>query len=183
MGTTAGLRQRIADLLTGATGSGAWAIPTALGFHPVMEGRTVETHDVDTVERVFDVQIRDRQSIGPVNPLNGYGLYKRTVMVRVGYQRTQHGGDLVEHTGEQSGPGTENAIEDRADADRHLIEAVVGYLGNWASIPGVQVIALIPGSETGASGGVTFNDSRGYCAIPFTLTSRDALPGAYGPAT
>lgn len=176
-GSTSPLRARIVGLLDGSAGVSPWVI-TAGMFHAV--DVELEAAELPAVERAFSVHLTQRVPMEPVNTLTRYALYSRKLRVRVGYVLTEAGSEGVyEAAGEQSGASTREAVEDRADADAVLIGAVIGSLRNWAGLSGVSIIDVAPADPDGDSPEML--GDRAIATHVFTVKSRDALPGSYGP--
>jgi hypothetical protein len=153
---------------------------SALQLHRVTDGRTVDDCDVSVAERAVEIVMRGRRPLeGFNNPLSGRGLYVQTLTVRVAYLVTGGGFNVFEGAGAQSGSATNDAAEDRAAADAHVIETLLGLQAPWAGLdPSVIECAPSPdGSSTETL------DDRLILSVPLELTTRAALPGAYGPTT
>ena len=133
------------------------------------------------VERSFTVHIGNPKPMEPVNTTSGFALYERRLRVKIGYLLTERGdASEFEGIGEQSGPSAHDEVEDRADADGVRIRAVVGSFRNWSGLDGVSIIDVIPVESEGDNPALL--GDRAVATHTFTVKSRDALPGAYGPS-
>lgn len=176
-GSTSSLRARVRELLEGASGVAPWLVPAGR-FHAAHPGVSWAEQSEAAIERGFDVSIDSPTPTEPVNTLSGYALYSRRLRVRVGYLLRPAGDDAdYEATGEQSGAADRESVEDRADADGVLIRGVIGSLRSWAGLSGVSVIDVRPDAQDPPE----FIETHAIYTHPFTVLSRDALPGAYGP--
>ena len=177
-GSTAPLRVRITAGVEGAYGVAQWVIPAGR-FHVV--ARNLEVVELTAIERAVNIHIDKPVPTEPVNTLSGYGLYMRRLRVRVGYVLTESGdAGTFEVSGDQSGSSSRPAVEDRADEDGVELRAVIGSLRNWAGLAGVAVIDIAPADPEGD--GVEMLSDRAIATHVFNVRSRDALPGALGPA-
>lgn len=174
-------RQRAADLLTGATGTSPWIVPTSpagfLAFHPVPPDRSVEDVDIGQAERAFDLTWGTRRPLAPINHLNRFGDYAYPLAVRVSYVLTGAGDDEAERIGEQGGSGALDAVEDRAELDRHTIEAVLGWDLNWGGLT-PTVITCRPMH----TGDLVAIEERAVLTVRFELWVRAAVPGSFAPS-
>lgn len=177
-GSTAPLRVRVVGLVEGSAGATGWTIPAAR-FH--VDVRNLEVLERTAIERAVNVHIDQPKPMEPINTLSGYGLYTRRLRVRVGYVLTESGdAGTFEVSGDQSGSSSQPAVEDRADEDGIELRAVIGSLRNWSGLAGVEIIDIAPGEPDGD--GVEMLSDRAVATHVFVVKSRDALPGALGPA-
>lgn len=177
-GSVSALRDRVSDLMLGSAGVAPWVIAAGM-FHACP--REIEQYERSAVERAFTLHIDRATPMEPINTLSGFALYMRRLRVRVGYVLTETGADAdYEAAGEQSGGSTHKSVEDRADADGILIRAVVGSVRNWAGLTGVSVIDVEPAPPEGDCPELLTD--RAVAVHTFTIKSRDALPGTYGPS-
>jgi hypothetical protein len=170
-------RARLYTILDGSYGADAAHTLAAGMFHRAH--RPLEEMESSAVERAVQVVIEGAEPLnGHNNPLDGRDLSIYPVTVRVAYALTE-AGDGYDAGGEQSGLGTTEAVEDRANMDLKLIRDAVGWQPSWASLDPVVIdCAPAPDAPTGV-----FGDDRAIYEQRFILTTRAALPGAYGPTT
>lgn len=177
MPLTAAHRARLYGILAGSYGADADHTLTAGMFHRAH--RPLEEMESAALERAVQVVIEGAEPInGYNNPLDGRDLSTYPVAVRVAYVLTE-AGDGYDAGGERSGLGTTEAVEDRANADLKALRDAVGWQPNWASLDPV-VIDCAPASAPPTA---VFDDDRAIYEQRFILTTRAALPGAYGPTT
>lgn len=150
-----------------------------LGDYPIAPGRfhlastavaNLNAHDLGTLERAVRVDIpNERTPLVPVDRTAGFGLYQYTLTIQVGYVLTG-AGDGAEALGEQSGPGTLDAIQDRANEDRQALESA---LGSWRNLGGLSphVIDLEPIGGPG----IEVGPDRCILSVPFALKVRVPL--------
>jgi hypothetical protein len=173
------LRTRARALLFDGAGTSPWTLAATHLHSASPDARRVEDHPEDSFERAVELRFLPRAPLGRVNPITGYAIYRQRILVRVGYLISGAGGDDPERAGEQSGAGTDDAVEDRAATDRHLIENVLGWQANWSSVTDPTVIDCDPDGD-GAED--TTEGARRVVVTPFLLTYRAQLPGSYGPS-
>lgn len=177
-GSISSLRERVSGLMDGSAGVAPWTINAGM-FHACP--RELEQFEASAIERAYTVHIDRATPMETINTLSGYALYSRRLRVRVGYYLTEVGADAeFEAAGEQSGGSTHEGVEDRADADGILIRAVVGSVRNWAGMSGVSIIDVEPMPPEGDCPDLL--GDRAVAVHVFTIKSRDALPGSYGPS-
>ena len=133
------------------------------------------------VERVFDTTF-DPHTILDRRPLTTAVIAQQVMRVAVAYVVTG-AGEGGEWSGQESGPGDLNAVEDRAAQDAHEMAAVIGAQGNWTGVASdVDVIdgEPLPDAPIGA---VTLAEGRLLRETAFLLTYRAGSPGSLGPST
>lgn len=172
-------RERALAIACDAYGQVGWTV-TSGHFHRCPSDRTLETLEVDAIERAVEVRKVGRKGVGHNNPNDGRGLYYEPMVVRVGYALTA-AGDSYDAAGEQSGAGTLAAVEDRAAMDADTLEARVGYQPNWSGLD-PHVIDCEPDPEGRGDGWLTVLPDRVIAEILFRLTTKATLPGSRGPS-
>lgn len=129
------------------SGAGTTHTITAGTFHLASD----DSQDYQSrAERRVTVRIGPRVPLPglAVNQLDSFGLYQHPVTIMVEYLRTTAGGDLAERLGEQGGPATDDAIDDRIALDQHQIENALAWYENWTTIgTDPAVIKLVPAQE------------------------------------
>jgi hypothetical protein len=172
-GTT--LRQALEALLCGE--SGTTRVLTAGRFHR----RSPDRPDppADSSERAVEIELSPGTPTHVLNNIDSYALFDHRLVVRVFYALTLAGGDLAEGLTEQTGPGTWDAIRDRAMQDAHDVGIVLGWGENVAGLS-PAIVQMLPAG--GPSGPV----ARGNVAVlelPFSLQvwARNDTVGHYAP--
>jgi hypothetical protein len=143
-------------------------------------GRTLDTCDLASGERRVEVVVRTGRPVLPVNMCDGAALFDHALLVRVAYLRTDAGGDEAEAiAGELDGPGTLDAIADRAATDAHDLACVLGWYENWSFANAPSVVDL---ARTEADSTLTVSPQRCVLEVPFLLRCWASLtPGTYAP--
>ncbi len=154
------IRGCIVDLIAGARGTTRTTTP----------GRFVEnTPDLnadvnmpaDAAERRFEVVVMEGAGSRPYNALDGFKLVNLDVLIRLTYSLTFGGGDAVESSTAQGGPGTLDAIRDRANVDRSELERVLTWTENTygVALDGCTLLGIyedISRAPSGAQRGITY---------------------------
>lgn len=168
------LRQRIEALICGETGT--TRTMAASRFHRRAPGSM--DPPADSSERAIEVEIGPPHDLpGQVNnPLDGHALYEHDVTIRVHYALTHAGGDLAEGLTEQHGPGTWDAVRDRATTDAHDLYAVLAWHENHAGTDPV-IIDLAPT----APGRLVQRPGVAVLELPYRLWVQATFPGSYAP--
>lgn len=175
MPLTADHRARAYALLDGSHGADADHTLTAGRFHRAH--RPLEQIESSACERAVQVVIEPpTPTAGFNNPLDGRDLSTYPLVVRIAYVLTD-AGDGYDAGGEQSGPGTREAIEDRAHADLKAVRDVLGWQPNWT---GLDPFVIDPAPDSAAPT-VTEGDARVIYEQRLLLSTRATLPGGYGP--
>lgn len=170
-------RANIEKLLAGEIGTGH---TIASGHFHLASDDSIDY--ASRAERRVTVRIGQRLALPGLTPnqLDSFGLYQYPVTIAVEYLRTQAGGDLAERLGEQGGPGTDEAIDDRADTDQHVIENCLAWYENWTAIgTDPAVIKLVPSTENAPT--VTRGSDTVAVMHPYVLWVQATVPGSYTP--
>jgi len=146
------LRQRLEDLILGTVGTTRTVTPGRFALHAL--GGTLEDQPDDSAERKLEVVLRRATGGQIYNPIDGFQLTPYDVTFRLTYTLTNAGGNLVESSAEQGGPGTVDAIRDRAESDRVEIARVVSWHENTSGVAltGCTMIGAYENLETSPSG-------------------------------
>lgn len=178
MGVQTLLRARVEALMQGTAGAPPLAF-AAGRFTLCAADRQPENSEV--IERVFDTTF-EPCTILDRRPLTTAVIAQQVMRVAVAYVVTG-AGDGGEWSGQQSGPGDLNTVEDRAAQDAHEMAAVIGAQSNWTGVGGdVDVIDCEPAPDA-PLGQVTLAEGRLIRETTFTLTFRAGSPGSLGPST
>lgn len=176
MALTAAHRTQAYALLTGDAGADA--------AHTIDRGRFVRAHrpleelEQAACERAVQVVIGPPSPVGGYNnPLDGRDLSTYPVTVRIAYARTD-AGDAYDASGAQSGPGSVEAIEDRAHADLKALRDVLGWQPNWTGLDPV----VIDCAPSDASPAPAVGGDRAIYEQSFDLITRAGLHTAYAPS-
>lgn len=149
-------------------------------FHRATVGLSLEGVEASAIERAVQVGLGDPTATeGFRNPLTGRDLSTYALTVRVGYLLTGEGDETIDATGEASGAGTLDAIEDRAHMDLKALRDCVGWQGNWASLS-PDVIDCAPADDAPSH---TVFDDRVIYEQTFRLITRAGLHTSHAPAT
>jgi hypothetical protein len=129
----------------------------------------------NTAERRVEVRVGAGRPDGTPNPLDEFVYMTHPLAVEVSYARTQGGDDLAEGLTPQDGPGADDALRDRADADAQDIAAVLEWHGNWpltgAGSDGVPEVWDI-GQEAGADAELRLEPERAVLPLAFRVRCR-----------
>lgn len=82
---------------------------------------------VNAIEHCVEVVIGNGSEEYPVNPYDGFGLYRHPVSVKIGYQLTNDGDEDSEQLTPQSGAGTIKAIRARWSTDQHALRQALEW--------------------------------------------------------
>lgn len=171
------LRARIWQILTEGAGAPGHTIPVGR-FR-----RLPDDKDLGGSERGVEVMMRTRSPLGEYNsPTCGQGLYLTTVQVVVHYLLAR-GDTSWEATGDQSGGGDTEQVEDRAADDGQVITAALGYQPSWSTITDVTVVdpgAVIP-TPPPAPLLEMIDAERATCTITMQILTRADQYTAFGP--
>jgi hypothetical protein len=126
VGYLGALRAHFEGLLCDGAGSG----------HTLAAGRFARRADAlgDTdnrAEREVEVVVGPGRPDPIPNPIDERVFMTHPLTVRVRYLLTQGGDDLAEGLTPQDGPGANDAVRDRADADAQDIAGCLEWLDNW----------------------------------------------------
>lgn len=139
-GTT--LRLALEALLAGESGS--TRTMSSARFHRCPAD--TDAPPAHSAERAVRVYIRPGTYVHPHNTRDPHCLKRHRVTVRVWYALTHAGGDLAEGLTEQHGPGTLDAVSDRATTDEHDIATVLTWGENTAGLS-PHISSLVPNGE------------------------------------
>lgn len=172
-GTT--LRAALEALIAGESGS--TRTMSASRFHRRSPDRP-ETPALDSSERAFEVVLEPGTLVHPHNTRDSHALYRHDLAVRVHYALTHAGGDLAEGLTEQHGPGTLDAIRDRAVTDVHDLVTLLTWGENTSGLSPAIVSLVSEGKPT-----MTVSPSRAVLEVPFALLvwAQNTTVGTYAP--
>lgn len=153
------LRGVLADLLLGARGTTRTI--TAGRFVEHAPDAPVDGMPADAAERRFEIVMMEGANSRPYNAIDGFKLARFDVTIRLTYSLTNAGGDVVESDTPQGGPGTLDAIRDRANSDRMEIERVLSWVENTygVAVTGATMIGAYEKQDrppSGASRGTVY---------------------------
>ncbi len=154
------LRSVLVDLLLGARGTTHTIAPGRFVAH-APDAPAYDGMPADAAERRFEVVMMQGANSRPYNAIDGFKLERFDVTIRLTYSLTNGGGDAVEDSSTQGGPGTLDAIRDRANSDRMEIERVLSWVENTygVAVTGATMIGAFEKQDrppSGASRGTVY---------------------------
>ncbi len=171
--TARALRQRVEAIVFDGYGSAPFALPAGRFTRTTAELAAVDASAERRVRVVIGLGVDGESGH---NPLDGFVIRTRALVVEVEYQRTSAGGDLAEGYDAQNGPGSDDAIADRMSIDEHELRAALTWHEHWSGLdPYLISIASAGESET------SFDGPIAVLRVAFTAQQRETSPGTYSP--
>jgi hypothetical protein len=130
---------------------------------------------LNLAERQLDVGVGPGRPDGAPNPLDELAYMTHPLTIEVSYARTRGGDDLAEGLTAQDGPGADDELADRADADAQDIAAVLEWHENWpvagAGANGVPEVWDV-GQDTGADAPLRVEPERAVLTLTYRVRCR-----------
>lgn len=167
------LRARLEAIVFDAYNGSSYAITSGTFRRPPPDLDTPEANAERIARVVIGLPIAVAEG---TNPLDGFALRYRPIEVRVTYQLTEAGDDLVEGTSPLAGPGSLDAVRDRMSHDAHAITTALIWHEHWSGLD-PHLASIEPDGQPESS----LDGPIAVLSVRFRTLTRETLPGSYGP--